>query len=68
MKSIQVDQGAIKFVLNGADIMCQGLTSAGGKIEDVKVDQIVLLMAEGKSCPLGVGKMIMTDSEVRNVN
>ena len=29
LPSVQVDQGAIKFILKGADIMCPGLTSAG---------------------------------------
>lgn len=32
MKHYQVDQGAIKFCLNGANVMCQGMTSPGGKI------------------------------------
>jgi PUA domain protein len=48
--------------------MCQGLTSPGGKIEDVKVGQVVLIRAEGKSTPLGVGKMTMSDKEVRETN
>ena len=61
MKSIQVDKGAIKFVLNGADIMCQGLTSPGGQINDVKQDQIILIKAEGKEIPLAIGKMTMDD-------
>lgn len=32
MPKVQVDKGAIKFVLSGADIMCPGLTSAGGSV------------------------------------
>lgn len=34
MKSVQVDKGAIKFVLSGANIMCRGLTSPGGKLPE----------------------------------
>ena len=34
MKSVQVDKGAIKFVLSGANIMCRGLTSPGGRLPD----------------------------------
>jgi PUA domain protein len=30
---VQVDRGAIKFILGGANIMCPGLTSAGGKMD-----------------------------------
>jgi malignant T-cell-amplified sequence len=32
MPQLQVDKGAIPFVLKGADIMCPGLTSAGGRL------------------------------------
>lgn len=34
MKKFRVDRGAIKFVLAGANIMCPGLTSAGGALDD----------------------------------
>lgn len=34
MKTVQVDKGAIKFVLSGANVMCPGLTSKGGKLPD----------------------------------
>ena len=30
---VQVDKGAIKFILSGANIMCPGLTSKGAKME-----------------------------------
>lgn len=30
---MRVDKGAISFVMNGANIMCQGFTSKGGRIE-----------------------------------
>lgn len=36
MKKLQVDRGAIKFVLSGANVMCPGLTSPGGAL-DVEV-------------------------------
>lgn len=34
MKKLQVDRGAIKFVLSGANIMCPGLTSPGGALDE----------------------------------
>ena len=34
MKKLQVDRGAIKFVLAGANIMCPGLTSPGGALDE----------------------------------
>ncbi|XP_042098010.1 malignant T-cell-amplified sequence 1 isoform X2 [Ovis aries] len=38
----QVDKGAIKFVLSGANIMCPGLTSPGAKLYLAAVDTIVV--------------------------
>ena len=39
---MQVDKGAIKFVLSGANIMCPGLTSPGAKMEDVPEGTVVV--------------------------
>ena len=33
LPQVQVDKGAIKFVLSGANIMCPGLTSPGAKMD-----------------------------------
>jgi malignant T-cell-amplified sequence len=33
MPKVQVDRGAIKFVLKGANVMSPGITSAGGRME-----------------------------------
>lgn len=38
----QVDKGAIKFVLSGANIMCPGLTSPGAKLNPAGVDTVVV--------------------------
>uniref|UniRef100_A0A3B4XAJ1 MCTS1 re-initiation and release factor n=1 Tax=Seriola lalandi dorsalis TaxID=1841481 RepID=A0A3B4XAJ1_SERLL len=38
----QVDKGAIKFVLSGANIMCPGLTSPGAKLYTAKADTVVV--------------------------
>lgn len=34
MKKVCVDTGAIKFVMGGANVMCPGLTSPGGKLDE----------------------------------
>lgn len=39
---MQVDKGAIRFVLSGANIMCPGLTSPGAKMTKVDTDQVVV--------------------------
>lgn len=38
----QVDKGAIRFVLSGANIMCPGLTSPGAQMTEVPKDTIVV--------------------------
>ncbi|KAJ9557110.1 hypothetical protein OSB04_011724 [Centaurea solstitialis] len=56
MKKLQVDRGAIKFVLAGANIMCPGLTSPGGILdEEVGAETPVAIMAEGKQHALAIG-------------
>ena len=48
LPKFQVDRGAIRFVLSGANIMAPGLTSAGGKMDDVPEGTTVAIFAEGK--------------------
>lgn len=33
-KIMKVDKGAIRHIISGADVMCPGLTSEGGVIDD----------------------------------
>lgn len=65
---MQVDKGAIKFVLSGANIMCPGLTSKGGKMSVVPKDTPVLIVAEGKMHALGIGTMKMSTDDVKKIN
>lgn len=51
----QVDKGAIRFVLSGANIMCPGLTSPGACMTPVDKGTVVAIMAEGKQHALAVG-------------
>ncbi|VDN03707.1 unnamed protein product [Thelazia callipaeda] len=65
----QVDKGAIKFVLNGSQIMCRGLTSPGAKLNmSVPKDSIVALMAEGKKHALAIGLTKMSPEDIMTVN
>lgn len=52
---LQVDKGAIRFVLSGANIMCPGLTSPGACMTPVDKGTVVAIMAEGKQQALAVG-------------
>jgi len=60
----QVDKGAIKFVLSGANIMCPGLTSPGGKMTQCDKNTVVAIMAEGKQHALAIGITKMTTDEM----
>lgn len=65
MPHVQVDTGAIKFILSGADIMCPGLTSAGGRINpELAKDTMVAVMAEGKDHALAIGILKMSGTDM----
>ncbi|CAB3992700.1 malignant T-cell-amplified sequence 1-like [Paramuricea clavata] len=64
----QVDKGAIKFILSGANIMCPGLTSPGANLIDSDKDTIIAIHAEGKINALAVGTMTMSSEEIVSVN
>jgi len=69
LPKIQVDKGAIKFVLAGANIMCPGLTSAGGYLTpSLTSDTPVAIFAETKALPCAIGVMKMTSEEIQKVN
>jgi PUA domain protein len=51
----QVDKGAIRFVLSGANIMCPGLTSKGAFMTPVERGTVVAIMAEDKENCMAIG-------------
>lgn len=69
--TVQVDRGAIKFVLAGSNIMCPGLTSPGAKLPEApgyEKDTIVVVNAENKGAAMAIGKLIMSTEEIKEVN
>eukprot|EP01015_Nassula_variabilis_P033878 TRINITY_DN8236_c0_g1_i1.p1 TRINITY_DN8236_c0_g1~~TRINITY_DN8236_c0_g1_i1.p1 ORF type:complete len:202 (+),score=51.07 TRINITY_DN8236_c0_g1_i1:89-694(+) len=68
LPSMQVDRGAIKHVLGGANIMCPGLTSAGGKMDDVPAQTVVAIRAEGKENIMAIGVTTMSSQEIKKTN
>jgi predicted RNA-binding protein (TIGR00451 family) len=42
MPHMQVDKGAIKFILSGANVMCPGLTSPGARMTKVEPETVVV--------------------------
>jgi PUA domain protein len=72
LPKVQVDRGAIKFVLKGADIMAPGLTSKGGHTGDpninLPVDTVVAIQAEGKQHSIAIGVLKLSTSDIRTIN
>lgn len=69
LPKLQVDKGAIKFVLSGANIMCPGLTSPGARMEEsVSENSVVAIMAEGKEHALCVGLTQLSTEDISRVN
>ncbi|BFZ61838.1 translation machinery-associated protein 20 [Saitoella coloradoensis] len=70
--TLRVDRGAIKFVLNGADIMCPGLTSPGAlgdeEIPDIPAERVVVITAQGKEHALAVGFTKMSARDMVSIN
>ncbi len=65
LKKIIVDMGAIKFVVNGADIMRPGIV----KIDpNIKKDEFVLIIDENHQKPLAVGLALYDGPEMQNVS
>ncbi|XP_002134148.2 malignant T-cell-amplified sequence 1 homolog isoform X2 [Drosophila pseudoobscura] len=60
----QVDKGAIRFVLSGANVMCPGLTSPGACMTPAEKNTVVAIMAEGKEHALAIGLLTLSTEEI----
>ena len=63
LKTITVDMGAVKFVINGADIMRPGIVEIEDGIE--KEGFIVIIDVNNKK-PLAVGVALLSSEEMRS--
>ena len=63
LKKITVDMGAVKFVVNGADIMRPGIVEIEDGIE--KEGFIVIIYVNNKK-PLAVGVALLSSEEMRS--
>ncbi|TPX32144.1 hypothetical protein SmJEL517_g04675 [Synchytrium microbalum] len=69
MTKVQVDKGAIKFILSGANIMCPGLTSKGARLDmSAPENTPVAVYAEGKEYAVGVGITKMSTDDIKKIN
>jgi len=69
LPQVQVDRGAIKFVMSGAMIMCPGLTSPGARMDtELPPNTPVAVMAEGKNLAVAVRLTKLSTKDIREVN
>ena len=61
--SARVDEGAIKFVLNGADVMRPGIRS----FDDFGAGRLVVVREEKKGRGISVGRSLLSSSEMARV-
>jgi len=58
---VMVDSGAVRFVVNGADIMCPGITSADPAIQP---GALVIIVEETHDKPLAIGTSLIQGAEM----
>ncbi len=65
LRNIIVDKGAIRFVVNGADIMRPGIVRWD---EGINKDEYVVIREETHNKPLAVGKMMVSGEELKTID
>ena len=69
---VGIDRGAIRFLLQGAHMMCPGMTSKGGYLppagSGLPAGTPVALHAEGKEHAVGIGILKLSTEEIKRVN
>lgn len=58
---VTVDEGALKFIMNGADVMKPGIIYAD---ERIKAGDFVYVTVEGRESPIAVGMALCSGSEM----
>jgi PUA domain protein len=58
---VTVDMGAVKFVVNGADVMSPGIVDADSSIQK---DDLVVIVEETHKKPLAIGRALISGDEM----
>lgn len=62
LKKITIDMGAVKFIINGADVMRPGIV----EIEDgIQKDDFIVIIDQNNKKPLAVGIALFKSEEMR---
>ncbi|HDM92085.1 MAG TPA: RNA-binding protein [Candidatus Korarchaeota archaeon] len=62
LKTVVVDSGAVRFILNGADVMGPGIVEAD---EDIEEGDLVVVLEERYRAPIAVGIALRPFAEIR---
>jgi len=62
-RKVVVDSGAVKFVVNGADIMSPGIVKADS---DIEPGDLVIIVEEQHNKTLAIGKAILSGPEMES--
>lgn len=65
MKSIYIDKGAIKFIVNGADIMRPGITSVD---EGIQADEVVAVRDSEHHKAIAMGTTLYSTEDIRRID
>ncbi len=65
LKKITVDMGAIKFVVNGADIMRPGITKIQ---EGIEKNEAIVIVDENHQKPLAIGIALLSTEEMEKAS
>ena len=65
LKKITVDMGAVKFVVNGADVMKPGITEVE---EGIEKDDFIVIIDKNNKKPLSVGIALFDSEEMRKMS
>ncbi len=60
-RRVIVDPGAVKFIINGADIMGKGIVEAD---QSIKVGDLVIIVEKAHGKALAIGKALMAGTEM----
>lgn len=66
-KKVVVDVGAIKYLINGADVMAPGLLHRTSDYPAVQENEVVSVYGYGKTHALGVGVVQMDNQQVEQI-
>ena len=64
LKKVVIDMGAIKFIVNGADVMRPGIISIDAQIEK---GEPVMVVDQNNQKPLAVGIALLNGTEMQNI-